>query len=84
VRRSMMKMTGLVRILVVTVALVAFGLLLEHSASAPTITKVQAPAFQTVANTSNQAGKSEQHAKHCNDGKGKDGEKNKHCRPASG
>ena len=32
----------------------------------------------------NDAGASAQHEKHCTDGKGKDGEKNKHCRPVSG
>lgn len=58
----------------------AFGglLALEYvapSAAAPTT---------TVIKTVNQAGSSEEHLRHCTDGKGADAEKNKHCRDVSG
>lgn len=73
-----------VRILLVAVVLVAVGLVLERSADAPTVSKADIPAFKVIKHTDNHAGRSEQHTKHCTDGKGMDGVKNKHCRPASG
>ena len=76
--------TRLIRILLVAIVLFAVALVLERSGDAPTVSKADIPAFKVIKHTDNHAGNSEQHAKHCTDGKGRDGEKNKHCRPASG
>ena len=76
--------TRFVRVLVVVIALMAVALFLERSSNAPTVSKADVPAFKVIKHTTNHAGNSEQHEKHCTDGKGMDGEKNPHCRPASG
>jgi hypothetical protein len=83
----------LARIAIFAVGLAALfggGIALEQSARAPRISETPAPAFQTIGNekASKADGKkaddkgdkkNDGRPAHCDDGKGRDGEKNKHC-----
>lgn len=58
----------------------------EQSDSAPTMPTSTSPAFQPLGSVKAQADVSKSqadHTRHCTDGKGRDGEKNKHCRAMS-
>lgn len=72
---------------VIAAALLAGAAASEQTSSAPTMPTVESPAFQPVGTSKAQADTSKSqgnHARHCNDGKGSDAEKNKHCRAMSG
>ena len=67
-------------------ALIALGFSMEHTATPRVASPPASIKFQTIGDTKADTDKGDkgQPKDHCDDDKGKDDAKNKHCRPPSG
>ena len=73
----------IVALVVAVMLLMALLLTLERGDTNPSLEPTAHKSGHPAKADNSQGSRGKGHAKHCNDGKGRDDEKNKHCRPHS-